>query len=162
MKSIFLITSSLFILTMATTTSNAQTSGTNDDSQIREAVKNLEEGWNKKDGNLYAKSFAENADYVVVNGNHIKGKKGIAIGHQTIFDTFYKETMIKTEVQSIRYIRPDIAIVHVKGHMSGKSNGREVDTNAIITLTVEKTPVSWQIDAFQNTGVQDQPAKPTN
>jgi uncharacterized protein (TIGR02246 family) len=132
-----------------------------DETSIRAEIKNLEDGWAKKDGNLFAKPFAENADYVVVNGNHLKGKKAIAEGHQFIFDSFYKETFIKADIQSIRYIRPDIALVHVAGHMTGKSNGQVVDTKSFMTMTMEKTASGWQIAAFQNTAVQP-PRQTTN
>jgi len=135
-------------------TTHAQTSNAADDAAIKNLVKNLEDGWTKKDGNLFAKPFAEDADYVVVNGMYIKGKKAIAASHQSIFDSFYKETFIKTEVANIRYIRPDIAIVHIDGKMTGTSYGKTVDTKAKISLTVEKTATGWQIDAFQNTGVE--------
>lgn len=133
-----------------------------DDIQICEMVKNMENGWAKKDGNLFAKSFAENADYVVINGRYLQGKMAIAKGHQEIFDSFYKETNIKTEVQSIRYIRPDVAIVHLSSHLTGTSNGQKIDGRSIIALTVEKSNGNWQIDAFQNTRLEEQPVHGSN
>lgn len=148
MKSILLTLTTLIFLTMST---HAQTA--TDDTEIRGLVKTMEDGWAKKDGNLFASPFADNADYVVVNGMYLKGKKAIAASHQGIFDSFYKETFIKTEVQSVRFIRPDVAIVHYTGKMTGKSNGKDVDSDAIMSLTVEKVNGIWQIDAFQNTGV---------
>ena len=151
MKPIIFLTA-LIIFTMTT---NAQTP--QDDAQIKSLVQTVEDGWTKKDGNLFAKPFAENADYVVINGMHIKGRPAIAGGHQAIFDSFYKETFIKNEVKSIRYLRPDIAVVHVDAHMTGKSNGQNVDRKARMTLTMEKTAAGWQIDAFQNTQIEEQP-----
>ncbi|MBC7874773.1 MAG: SgcJ/EcaC family oxidoreductase [Ferruginibacter sp.] len=156
MKSIFLTITAFTLLTMSTL---AQTNTGTDDTQIRELVKTIEDGWTKKDGNLFAKPFADDADYVVINGMYIKGKKAIAGGHQAIFDSFYKETNIKTEVQSIRYIRPDIAIVHFTSHMTGTSNGQKVDGRGRITVTAEKTATGWGIVAFQNTSIQDNPGR---
>ena len=138
----------------------AQTNTAADDAAIRELVKTIEDGWAKKDGSLFAKPFAENADYVIINGMHIKGRTAIANGHQMIFDSFYKETNIKTEVQSIRYIRPDIAIVHFSSHLTGMSGGKKMDAKGQISLTVEKIKTGWQIVAFQNTGVEA--AQPRN
>ncbi|MEI9947158.1 MAG: SgcJ/EcaC family oxidoreductase [Chitinophagaceae bacterium] len=147
MKSIFVAIALIsFIMT-----THAQTSTAADDAQIRELVKTMETGWNKKDGNLFAKPFAENADYVIITGMHLQGKAAIASGHQGIFDSFYKETSLKTEVQTIRYLRPDIAIVHIAGRLTGPSNGRQMDDKGMITLVVEKIAGGWQIDAFQNT-----------
>jgi uncharacterized protein (TIGR02246 family) len=155
MKQILISIITLIFLTMTT---HAQTATTTDDARIRELVKTLEDGWAKKDGDLFAKSFAENADYVVINGMHLQGRMAIAKGHQEIFDSFYKETNIKTEVQGIRYIRPDVAIVHFTSHLTGTSNGQKIDGTGLITLTVEKLNGNWQIDAFQNTQIEEQPA----
>lgn len=155
MKSIFLSIAGMAISTLSTY-GQANT----DDAQIRGHVATMEEGWTKKDGELFARPFAENADYVVINGTHVKGRKAIADGHQFIFSSFYRETFIKTDIQSIRYLRPDIAIVHMKSHMTGVSNGEKVDTNGYITLTFEKTANGWQVAAFQNTGVQ--PPRPVS
>lgn len=140
----------------------AQTNATTDDTQIRQLVSSLQDGWTKKDGNLFASPFAETADYVVINGMQLKGRKEIASSHQMIFNTFYKETNITTTVKTIRYLRPDIALVHVSGTMTGTSNGQPVDTKALISLVVEKTASGWQIVAFQNTGVQPVPGRPSN
>lgn len=152
MKSLLLVTSVIF----STMTTIAQTA--DDDTQIKQLIKTIEEGWAKKDGGLFAKSFAENADYVVVNGMYLKGRTAIAQGHQRIFDTFYKETNIKSELQSIRYLRPDIAITHLISNLTGVSNGQQLNNRGYITLTLEKTAAGWQIAAFQNTPIQPPPA----
>ena len=91
---------SLLILSAMTILATTPQS-TTDEQEIRQLVKTFEDGWTKKDGNYFAKPFAENADYVVVNGMYLKGREAIASAHQQIFDSFYKETNIKTEVQSV-------------------------------------------------------------
>ena len=45
-----------------------------DEAAMRENVKQMETGWNTKSGALFAKPFAEDADYVVINGMYIKGR----------------------------------------------------------------------------------------
>ena len=149
MKPLMLIT--LIFLSMSV---SAQTPA--DDLQIKNLVQTLEDGWTQKDGNLFAKPFAENADYVVVNGMYIKGRPAIAGGHQGIFNSVYKETFIKTNVTNIRYLRPDIAVAHADAHMTGTSNGQVVDRKARMTLMVEKTKSGWEIAAFHNTNIEEQ------
>ena len=149
---------SLLILSAMTILATTPQS-TTDEQEIRQLVKTFEDGWTKKDGNYFAKPFAENADYVVVNGMYLKGREAIASAHQQIFDSFYKETNIKTEVQSVRFLRPDVAIVHINGQMTGMSFGKPVDTKAKISLVVEKTNQGvWHIAAFHNTQVTAPPA----
>ena len=122
-----------------------------DEAAMRESVKQIETGWNTKSGALFAKPFAEDADYVVINGNYIKGRTAIETGHQRIFDTIYKDTTLSLTVKQIRFLRPDVAVVHVSGQRVGPT--KELAQEAIITLVMTKQKDAWLIAAFQNTAV---------
>ena len=124
--------------------------GDADDAAIRENVRQMEAGWNAKSGAQFAKPFAADADYVVINGNYIKGREAIAEGHQRIFDTFYKESTLSLSVKQVRMLRPDVAVVHVTG--SNKTPTRT--SEAFITLVMTKESGGWKIAAFQNTEVK--------
>ena len=120
-----------------------------DEAAIRESVKQLESGWNTRSGALFAKPFAEDADYVIINGGYIKGRAAIEAGHQRIFDTIYKDTTLSLTVKQIRFLRSDVAVVHVTGQRVGP--GKDVVNDAIITLVMTKEKQGWVIAAFQNT-----------
>jgi len=126
----------------------AQTAG-GDDALLRENVRQLEAGWNAKSGAAFAKPFAEDADYVVINGTQIKGRDAIAEGHQRIFDTYLKDSTLALSVRQVRMLRADVAVVHVSAHM--KAGGQDAD--AVITLVMTKEKGDWKIAAFQNTSV---------
>ena len=121
-----------------------------DEAAIRENVKQLETGWNTKSGVTFAKPFAEDADYVVINGMYIKGRAAIEKGHQQIFDTIYKGTTLTLEVKQVRFLRSDVAVVHVSGHRDGP--GKESHAG-MLTLVMTKEKQGWTIAAFQNTAV---------
>jgi len=120
-----------------------------DEAAMRESVKQMETGWNTKSRALFAKPFAEDADYVVINGNYIKGHAAIEAGHQRIFDTIYKDTTLSLTVKQIRFLRPDVAVVHVSGQRVGPT--KDVVNDAIITIVMTKQKDGWLIAAFQNT-----------
>jgi uncharacterized protein (TIGR02246 family) len=141
----------LLILAVAPVCLRAQDSRAADEAAIRESVKQLESGWNTKSGALFAKPFAEDADYVVINGMYIKGRKAIEMGHQQIFDTIYKDTMVKLEVKQIRFLRPEVAVAHVNGHRDGPT--KDLTADAFLTLVLTKEKQGWTIAAFQNTQV---------
>ena len=122
-----------------------------DETAMRESVKQMETGWNTKSGALFAKPFAEDADYVVINGSYIKGRAAIEAGHQRIFDTIYKDTTLSLTVKQIRFLRPDVAVVHVSGQRVGPT--KDVVTDAMITIVMTKQKDGWLIAAFQNTAV---------
>jgi len=122
-----------------------------DEAAMRESVKQMETGWNTKSGTLFAKPFAEDADYVVINGMYIKGRNIIETQHQRIFDTIYKDTTLSLTVKQIRFLRPDVAVVHVSGQRVGP--GKDHNQEAMITLVMTKQNDGWLIAAFQNTAV---------
>jgi len=129
----------------------AQDGRTADETALRESVKQLETGWNTKSGALFAKPFAEDADYVVINGMYIKGRAVIESAHQRIFDTIYKDTNITLTVKQIRFLRPDVAVVHVEGRRTGPT--KELGQDAMLTLMMTKEKQGWVIAAFQNTAI---------
>ena len=126
-----------------------------DEAAIRENVKQMETGWNTKSGALFARPFAEDADYVVINGTHIRGRALIDKGHQRIFDTIYKQTGLSLTVEQIRFLRPDVALVHVLGHSKTPQADGFRESDVIITLVMTKDNQGWKIAAFQNTQVEN-------
>jgi uncharacterized protein (TIGR02246 family) len=102
MKSLVLLT--LLMLVLLAPPLRTQSSHAADEAAIRENVKQLETGWNTKSGALFAKPFAEDADYVVINGMYLKGRAVLETAHQRIFDTIYKDTTITLSVKQIRFL----------------------------------------------------------
>lgn len=125
-----------------------QTAG-GDDAALRENVRQLEAGWNAKSGAAFAKPFADDADYVIINGMQIKGREAITEGHQRIFDTIYKDSTLSLSVKQVRMLRADVAVVHVSANLKSTQGAGD----AVITLVMTKENGAWKIDAFQNTPV---------
>lgn len=132
----------------------AQKTESPDEAMIRASVEQMVKGWNMKSGAEFAKPFAENSDYVVINGMHIKGRADNAKGHQQIFDTIYKDSSLAAAVKQIRFLRTDVAVVHVESNLTVKINGEEQKGNGIITLLMTRENGKWEIAAFQNTAIQ--------
>src|ERR1043165_2385385 len=121
-----------------------------DETALRDAVRQMETGGNTHSGAAFAKPFAEDADYVVINGRYIQSRTVIEKAHQQIFDTIYKDTTISLTVRDIRFLRPEVAVVHVDGTRTGPGNEQ---SRALMTLTMTKEKDGWKIAAFQNTSV---------
>jgi uncharacterized protein (TIGR02246 family) len=134
-------------------TATAAAADESDEASIRKNVRQLEAGWNAKSGAEFAKPFAADADYVVINGSYLKGREAIARGHQRIFDTFYKESTISLTVKQARMLRPDVAVVHVAGVLKIPRGAETQTAEAFMTLLMTKESGGWKIAAFQNTGV---------
>jgi uncharacterized protein (TIGR02246 family) len=124
-----------------------------DETVIRAQVAQLMKGWNAKSGAEFAKPFAEDADYVVINGMKLKGRAAIDKGHQYIFDTIYQNSTMSLAAESIRFLRADVAVVHVFGTLEDGIGESKQTGSARITLVMTKTGERWEIAAFQNTQI---------
>ena len=146
----------ILVLIFAAFNTKAQKKGDKsaDETAIRANVEQLVKGWNSKSGEEFAKPFAEDADYVVINGMQIKGRMAIAKGHEGIFETIYKNTNLALSVQQIRFLKSDVAVVHVFGTATTPQGDSSRTTNARMTLVMTKNAGKWEIVAFQNTEVE--------
>ncbi|HEX8175799.1 MAG TPA: SgcJ/EcaC family oxidoreductase [Pyrinomonadaceae bacterium] len=130
-----------------------------DEEAVRQIVRQLQDGWNAHDGKAFAAPFAADADYVVVNGMRITGKEAIEQGHTSIFTTIYKESHNVATVKSIRFLHPDIALVHVEWNLEFRVGGETKKARAMNSIVMMKEGAKWSIVAFHNTPIQ-QEARP--
>ena len=137
---------------------NAQAppSSSADEAALRLVVQRVQDGWNAHDGKAFAAEFTPDADYVVVNGTRAKGREDIERGHTAIFTTFYKDSRNVATVKSIRFLRPDVAVVHAEWNLEFKVNGELRKGHAINMMVMTKEGGKWSIAVFQNTPVQAQ------
>jgi uncharacterized protein (TIGR02246 family) len=130
---------------------------TKDDGAIQDILKQLETAWNAYDSVSFAAAFAEEADFIQIFGGQLDGRPAIEASHRHIFDTIYKGSHASFALRSIRFVRPDVAIVFSQAQVNfheGKE-AREIKTRP--TLIVVKQEATWQIVAFQNTKISEVP-----
>lgn len=149
----------LFVLAFASfgvpaNSARAPQSSSADEAAVRQVVKQVEDGWNAHDGKAFAAPFAADADYVIINGMTLKGREAIEAGHTQIFTTIYKESHNVATVKSVRFLRPDVAIVHVEWNLEFNAGGEARKGHAMNTMVMSKEGGKWSIAAFQNTPVQ--------
>ncbi len=110
------------------------------------------DGWNEGNGEAYAAPFTENADYVVVDGKHLKGREAIAFGHQYIFQTVFKGSRAQGQVTDLRFLSADIALMHAEGvlHIPGHA-GVVSEQPSTMTIVAIRQPDRWAFTALHNT-----------
>jgi uncharacterized protein (TIGR02246 family) len=149
----------LCVLTISAQQVRATNTRAEEEAAIRENVRQMETGWNTKQGALFAKPFAPDADYVVINGMYVQGRSAIEKGHQQIFNTVFKNTTISLSIKQIRFLRPEVAVVHVTGHRDAPENERELVSDAFMTMVMTREKDGWKIGAFQNTQIVANPQR---
>ncbi len=125
-----------------------------DETAIKQLVQQVQDGWNAHDGAAFSAPFAADADYVVVNGMKIKGRDEIEMGHTRIFTTIYKDSRNIASVKGIRFLRPDVAVVHLEWSLEYGAPGEKKNDRAMNSWVVTKDNGKWSIASFQNTPIQ--------
>lgn len=126
-----------------------------DEQALHDLFQKLQEAWNQGDGQAYAASFTEDADYINVTGDYLKGRQAIATVHQQLFVTLFRGSRLEGFVKQIRFLCDDIALLHLHGRP--RVPGQEIpmpEQYSIQTLVAVKQADEWCITAFQNTWIQ--------
>ncbi len=127
---------------------------------LHELFQQMIDGWNRGNGQAYAAPFTEDADYVIVDGMHVKGREVIAFGHQYIFDTVYKGSKMEGHVEDMRFLSPDVALLHARGvlQIPGQA-GVASEQPSTMTLVAIRQADRWGFTAFQNTRIEERPQR---
>lgn len=129
-----------------------------DEQIIQGILQQIETAWNRYDSVSLAAVFAENANFIQIFGGQLDGRAAIEAAYRHIFATIYKGSHATFVLRNIRFVRPDVAVVFARAHVSFKegNEAREIETRP--TLVVAKEQDKWQIVAFQNTRISEVPA----
>jgi uncharacterized protein (TIGR02246 family) len=132
----------------ARTTVNAR-----EEAAVRKFILEEIDRWNSN-GPIVAERYTEDSDYVSVNGLWIKGLADLKNKRDI---PRLRDSRITLVDLRIRFIRPDVAIVHETHDMSGKrtSKGEALPTERqLSTRVMVKERGKWIQTAFQNTIVR--------
>jgi uncharacterized protein (TIGR02246 family) len=124
-----------------------------DEEAVRDLLyRELMEGWNRGSGEDFAAVFTEDGDLVAFDGTHFEGRAQIASFHQELFDKWMKGTRLVGRVKDVRFLSPNVALMHAVGSaiMRGKSVPSP-ERDSIQTLVATRQNGEWRFAAFQNT-----------
>lgn len=132
-----------------------------DEDAIRGLYQQMIDGWNRGNGTDLAAPFDENCDFIVFDGTHLKDRQEIATCHQSLFDTFLKGSRLVGKVRSVRFLTPDVAVMHgIAGTVLAGKSDIEPERNSVLTFVAikrekkEGNGMEWRVTAFQNTRAQ--------
>ena len=121
------------------------------------AVRNLPQAfcdaWAKHDGHELAKIMAEDVDFVTVGALWLHGRTNFEKYHTRLLSGRFKDATITTLQTSVRFLRPDLAVVHWSWTIRGDRN---IDGTprpqrfGMMTMVAEKVAGGWQVVVAQN------------
>jgi uncharacterized protein (TIGR02246 family) len=124
---------------------------TDDRAAVATIVQELEASWNAADGARFGVPFTDDADFVTIRAEHLRGREAIARGHQGIFDSIYKGSTVGYEVVGVRPIAPGVLVAHVKTELNAPSGPLAGRHNSLFTIVLVQQESDWRIAAFHNT-----------
>ena len=129
-----------------------------DEQVIQGILQQIESAWNRYDSIAFASAFAEDANFIHIFGGQLDGRPAIEASHRNIFETIYRGSHASFVLRSIRFLRPDVALVFTRAHVKFKEGNETRDIETRPTLIVVKEQDKWQIVTFQNTKISEVPA----
>jgi uncharacterized protein (TIGR02246 family) len=117
---------------------NAQSKG--DEGAVGKLPQAHCDAWNKHDVHELAKMMADDVDFVTVATVYLHGR--------------FKDSVFTLLETTVRFLRPDMAVVHWSWKMGGDKNFDGTSRPprfGLMTFVVEKRDASWQIVVAQNT-----------
>ncbi|HEU0016340.1 MAG TPA: SgcJ/EcaC family oxidoreductase [Longimicrobium sp.] len=135
---------------------------TNDPRHVAETIlRQMEDAWNAADGAGFAAPFTDDADFVAIRGDHHRTREAIAHGHQGIFDSIYRGSVIRYELAQARALTHDVLLAHSLGTLDSPGGPLAGRHQSFATLVIVQTPEGWRVASFHNTLVAPAGPPPT-
>jgi uncharacterized protein (TIGR02246 family) len=115
----------------------------------------LQDAWNASDGAGYGAAFTEDSDFVTIRGEHVRGSRLIADGHQHILDTIYRGSTVKLDLAGAREIAPDVVVAVATSTLEAPSGPLSGRHHSRMTLVITPHEDGWLVAALHNTLITD-------
>jgi uncharacterized protein (TIGR02246 family) len=132
---------------------SATTRRSTDEAAVRGLYRQFMDAWAQGNGAGLAAVFTQDGDLVGFDGTHLKGRQEIAPFQQRLFDKWLKGTRLVGEVTDVRFLGPDVALMHaVSGTVMRGKHAPAPERDSIQTLIATREEGDdWRLAAFQNT-----------
>ncbi len=113
--------------------------------------------WGRGDAAAYVADFTDDSDYVAFDG--VRQSKGeTERSHRELFAGPLYGTRLEGSVEAVRFVTPDVAVVHATGAVVfawQRKLGRGRASRQ--TVVAVRRDGRWQLTAFQNTRIRPAP-----
>jgi uncharacterized protein (TIGR02246 family) len=139
-------------ITVSSTPADPGTASAADEAVVRGPYGEFMAAWNRGSGADLAAVFAPDGDLVAFDGTHLNGRGEIAPVHQHLFDKWLAGTRLVGRVEGVRFLSPDVALMHAVGGTVPPGRAAPApERDSIQTLVAVRGGDGWRLAAFQNT-----------
>ncbi|MGW5378526.1 SgcJ/EcaC family oxidoreductase [Nocardia sp. NPDC003999] len=122
-----------------------------DDLALRDLFDNLMQTWTDNDAAAYAALFTEDSDYVSYDGTRAMGRSEHQANHAKLFRGVLAGSALVGDLESIRFVTPDAAILHGTASVlmpwRSRLPERRLSRQTLVTV---RTDQGWKITALHN------------
>jgi uncharacterized protein (TIGR02246 family) len=130
--------------------------GNQDVEDARSTIANLEHAWNTHDMDAFAGQFADDADFVNIEGTRWQGRQAIKDAHAFVHATIFKQSHLTIEDTTIRQLDANVIVARSTWRLEGQTTmkGAAVPSRTgILTNVLVRSGSSWKIAVTQNTDI---------
>ena len=132
-----------------------------DEIAIRNIIEDENATWNNGDAVGYSRHFAEAGTFTNIRGQFFTGHAAFLKQHKVIFEGIFKNTTVSQDIVSLKFIRPDIAIVETLTAVVGIAEGAPGVTRdgkgrlrtRLLQVLAKENGV-WRIVSYHNVDVK--------
>lgn len=132
-----------------------------DDLAVRQIVHEQVSAWNKGDAEAYSRHFAADGTFTNILGMFFTGHDAFRERHDQIFKGVFRGTTKQEDVVSIKFWRPDVAVVETLQTVSGIQKlfpGTSADAKGRLRTRLLQVFVKnngeWKIAVYHNVDVK--------
>ena len=122
-----------------------------DHEAVLAVLRALETAWNSGDGEGFGAPMSEDADFVTVRAEHLKGRAAIVASHAHIFSQIYAGSRNAISLEAARTLAVDVTLVHAKAVLEAPAGPLAGRHEARMTLVLQRSDPDWLISAFHIT-----------
>ena len=112
------------------------------------------DAWNNHNAHELAMMLADDVDFVTVATVYLHGRADYEKFHARLLNGRFKDSTFTPIDTTVRFLRPDMAVVHWSWKMSGDKNFDGTPRPprfGMMTMVAEKRSGTWQVVVAQNT-----------
>ena len=151
----------LFALPILAFATQLSAQSSSDTTAVRNIIASEINTWKKGDAVGYSRDFAATGTFTNIRGQFFTGYPGYLKQHEVIFKGIFKNSTLKQNIVSLRFIRPDVAIVETVTTVNGAAQspvGVTRDEKGRIRTrllqVVAREGSAWKIVTYHNVDVK--------
>ena len=121
-----------------------------DEAAIRALIADLDSNLTAGTSEAWSAHFTEDADYTAWTGDHHAGRGAIRDLHAQLLGPMYSGTKQRYEVQGIRFLRDDVAVVHLRASVVPEGQELPSEPMAAPVLVLTKEGSEWRVAVYHN------------